>query len=303
MPTPQLSRPISTGTGTDTGVNYESVYDPLRNQTYLVQAADALDPNLRPEQAVTQAFGLIFQRGKVHRFRASVDFIDTSKVDEVIPLDAQAVLDTETIFPERVIRDPLSAGDTHSAGLVTSVLTGAVNAASRHSQNWNFALDYAWSRCLGGTLEAYARLIYFERYDRQVFAMSPVVDELHDPDGLAPGLLKARSNFGAGWSNSLYGFGLDGHYFHARVLPAVEQPSQGGSEIEPYWQFDAFLQSDLTRWLPWKSSRFGLRGQIRVNNLFETGFPKYANEASGSGVQPYGDWRGRTYSLSLTATF
>jgi outer membrane receptor protein involved in Fe transport len=57
------------------------------------------------------------------------------------------------------------------------------------------------------------------------------------------------------------------------------------------------------RWLPWKSSRYGLRGQLRVNNLFGTGFPKYANEGSGAGVQPYGDWRGRTYSLSLTATF
>ena len=303
VPTPQLSRPISTGTGTGTGVNYASVYDPLRNQTYLVQAADALDPNLRPEQAVTQAFGLIYQRGKIHRFRASIDFIDTSKMDEVIPLDAQGVLDTEAIFPERVIRGPLAPGDVHAAGLVTSVLTGAVNAASRHSQNWNFSLDYAWANCLGGTLESYARLIYFERYDRQVYATSPVVDELREPDGLAPGLLKVRSNFGAGWSTSKWGFGLDGHYFHARVLPVVEQPSQGGSEIEPFWQFDAFLQSDLTRWLPWKSSHFGLRGQVRVNNLFEARFPHYANESSGAGVQPYGDWRGRTYSLSVTATF
>jgi hypothetical protein len=31
--------------------------------------------------------------------------------------------------------------------------------------------------------------------------------------------------------------------------------------------------------------------------------PKYVNEGAGAGVQPYGDWRGRTYSLSLTATF
>jgi outer membrane receptor protein involved in Fe transport len=303
LPTPQLSRPILTDTGTATGVDYTAIYDPVRNQNYLVQAADALDPNLRPEEAITQTAGLIFQRGKVHRFRASVDFVDTRKVDEVIPLDAQAVLDTETLFPERVIRAPLAPGDMHPAGLVTSVITGAVNAASRHSQNWNLSLDYAWTKCLDGTLELYGRLIYFERYDRQVFAMSPVVDELREPDGLASGLLKIRSNFGAGWSNRVYGFGLDGHYFHSRVLPVVEQSSQGSSHIEPFWQFDAYLQSDLGRWLPWKSPRYGLRGQLRVNNLFDTAFPKYANESSGAGVQPYGDWRGRTYSLSLTATF
>ena len=303
VPTPQLSRPISTGTGTGTGVNYASIYDPRRNQTYLVQADDALDPNLRPEQAVTQTAGLIFQRGKLHRFRASLDFVDTRKVDEVIPLDAQAVLDVESLFPERVIRAPLAPGSTQAAGLVTSVVTGAVNAASRHSQNWNLSLDYAWTQCLGGTLEAYGRLLYFERYDRQLYSTSPVVDELRQPDGLAAGLLKLRANFGAGWSNPGYGFGLDGHYFHSRVLPVVEQPSQGGSHIEPFWQFDAYLQSDLRRWLPWSSPRYGLRGQFRVNNVFGNRFPNYANEPSGTGVQPYGDWRGRTFSLSLTASF
>ena len=303
VPTPQLSRPISTGTGTGTGVNYASIFDPVRNESYLVQSADALDPNLRPEQAVTQTAGLIFQRGKIHRFRASLDFVDTRKVDEVIPLDPQGLLDVETLFPERVTRAPLNPGDTHAVGKVTSVLTGAVNAASRHSQNWNLSLDYAWNGCLGGTLELYSRLILFERYDRQLFATSPVVNELRQPDGLASGLLKLRTNFGAGWSNPVYGFGLDGHYFDSRVLPVKEQPSQGGSQIDPFWQFDAYLQSDLGRWLPWKSPRYGLRGQFRVNNVFGNSFPKYANEASGAGVQPYGDWRGRTYSLSLTATF
>ena len=32
-------------------------------------------------------------------------------------------------------------------------------------------------------------------------------------------------------------------------------------------------------------------------------FPKNVFDPSGAGVQPYGDWRGRAYSLSLTATF
>jgi hypothetical protein len=110
-------------------------------------------------------------------------------------------------------------------------------------------------------------------------------------------------NFGAGWSNRNYGFGLDGHYFHSRILPSFEWQSQEHRQINPSWQFDIYLQSDLTRWLPWKSSRFGLRGQLRINNAFGADFPKYANGPSGAGVQPYGDWRGRTFSLSLTATF
>ena len=94
---------------------------------------------------------------------------------------------------------------------------------------------------------------------------------------------------------------MDGHYFHSRVLPVAEWPAQGRDRIRPFWQFDAFVQGELARWVPWMPE--GLRAQLRVNNILGFGFPKYANESSGAGVQAYGDWRGRVYSLSLTTTF
>jgi hypothetical protein len=229
--------------------------------------------------------------------------VDTRKVNELVFLNPQAVMDLESMLPERVERAPLAPGDAHSAGYVTSLVTGTVNMAWRHSQNWNASLDYAWTKCAGGTLELYGRLVCFQRFDRQVFPDSPKVEELRRPDGTVSGLLKYRANFGAGWSNRRYGLGLDGHYFDSRILPEIEWPSQGGDRVDPCWQFDAYLQSDLGRWLPWKNSHVGLRGQLRVNNIFGPDFPKYANDPSGAGVQAYGDWRGRTYSLSLTATF
>lgn len=302
VPTPQMSRPVVAGGGPPS-LNLFRISDPRRNQSYDVAAAEALDPNLLTEDAVTQTAGLILQRGRLHRFRAALDFVDTRKTNEVIVLLPQDLLNLEALFPERVSRAPLAPGDTHAAGLVTSVVTGAINVASRHSQNWNLSLDYAWTECFGGMFEVYGRWVWFARYDRQVFPASPVVDELDAPDGEVTGLRKHRANFGAGWSNRACGFGLDGHYYHARTLPMTEWLSQGGRTIKGHWQFDAFVQSDLTRFLPWKSSRYGLRGQLRVNNVFATAFPKYANDAAGAGVQPYGDWRGRTYSLSLTATF
>jgi len=303
-PTPFMSRQAAAPSDIGSGeVSYAWVTDPVRGQSYNVQAREALNPDLRPESAVTQTAGVIFQRGREHRFRAAVDFVDTRKTNELISLDAQSLLDLESLFPGRVIRAPLAPGDGHPAGYVTSVLTGQVNAAGRRSQNWNATLDYAWTRCAGGTLNLYGRLVWFQRFDRQVFPDSPVVDELRLPDGSVSGLLRYRANFGAGWSSTTYGFGLDGHYFGSRILPVIEWPSQGGERIDHCWQFDAYLQSDLGRWLPWKSSRFGLRGQVRVNDIFGAHFPRYANDPSGAGVQPYGDWRGRTYSLSLTATF
>ena len=303
-PTPYMSKQAAAPSDLGSGeVSYASVNDPLRNQSYNVLAREAINPDLRPESAATQTAGMIFQRGKDHRFRVAVDFVDTLKTNELITLDTTTLMDLESLFPGRVIREPLQPGDTHTVGQVISLLTGRINAARRHSQNWNATLDYAWAKCLGGTLDLYGRLVWFQRFDRKVFVDSPVVDELRQPDGWVTGLLKYRANFGAGWSGKNYGFGLDGHYFGTRILPAIEWPSQGSDRIEHCWQFDTFLQSDLGRWLPWQSSRFGLRGQVRVNDLFGAHLPRYAGDASGAGVQPYGDWRGRTYSLSLTATF
>jgi len=146
-------------------------------------------------------------------------------------------------------------------------------------------------------------MIYFERYSLEVLPTSPPVDELSAPDGATPGVLKQRVNFGLGWSKPAYGFGLDGRYFHARVLPEDEWAEQGSDQVDPYWQYDAYLEGDIGRWLPWKSSHYGLKGQLRVDNIFGSGPPKYAEDASGSGVQEYGDWRGKVYSLSMTLTF
>lgn len=304
LPTPYMSHKVMALSSTPgSNVDYVSILDPRRNQTYLVQPVDDLNPDVRPEAAVTQTAGLLFQRGGTQRLRASLDFVDTRKTNELFALGAQTVVDLEHLWPERVNRAPLASGDTQPVGKVTSVLTGITNLAWRHSQNWNVSLNYAWTQCLGGTLELYTRVLYFQRYDLQGLPNSPVVDELRHPDGGAPGLSRIRTNYGVGWSNRDIGFGIDGHYFYERNLPATYWAGQGSNHIAPFNQFDAYLQSDLGRWLPWRSSRFGLRAQLRVNNLFEAAFPKYVNEPSASGVEPYGDWRGRTYSVSMTAMF
>jgi hypothetical protein len=186
---------------------------------------------------------------------------------------------------------------------VTTLLVGPANAARRHSQNWSFAAEYAWRELAGGTLELRTRWVHFQRYDRQLEPGGPVVDELGAPDGSAPALLRDRLTLGASWTHPLVGFGVDTHYLSPRILPEVEWAGQGGDRIKEYWQVDAYAQTDLTHWVPGKHDRFRLSAQLRVNNLSNFAFPKYANDSSGAGVQPYGDWRGRTYSLSVTAEF
>lgn len=303
FPTPQISRPVAAPSVPGSGLNLEPIYDPLRAEFYDVRTDEAVDPGLPPEEAVTQTAGLIFECGNDHRFRASLDFIDTRKTGEILALTARDLVNVEAVFPDRVIREPPAPGDTHGAGRITRLITGSVNASWRHSQNWTAVAEYVWTGCLGGALELRSRFLYYQRYQQQIFANSPVVDQLDDPDGIESGLLRYRATFGANWSNRSFGFGLDGQYFHSRILPVLERPIQGGDRIKPYWQFDAYMQAELSRWFPWENPRRGLRAQLRVNNLSGFDYPKYANDGAGAGVQPYGDWRGRTYSLSLTTTF
>jgi outer membrane receptor protein involved in Fe transport len=306
FPSPQLSTYTSTAGASAGGgaVSLTPIIDPLRGGAqYGISSSDEINPRLRPEAAATRTLGAIFQRGKIHRLRISVDFVDTRTSGEIIYLQPQSVVDLEAELPGRVLRAPLAPGDPNSAGAITSVLTGVFNLAWRHSQNWNTSIDYTWSECAGGRLDLYARWVQFQSYEVEPVAGAAPVDELNHPDSAGLALMKQRLNFGAGWSRPAFGFGLDGHYYGARRLPADEWADQGADHIAPFWQFDGYLQADLSRWLPWRTRRFGLRGQLRVNNLFDARPPSYFDDPSGSGVQQYGDWRGRVYSLSMTATF
>lgn len=303
LPTPQMSREVFAPSTPGSGIDYETISDPRRNERYAVQVNELLNPALRPEEAVTQTAGMIYQAGKIHRFRGAIDYVDTQKINELVFLGQQDVVNLESVLPERVTRAPLAPNDPHTVGPITSVVTSTTNLARRYSQNWNVSFDYAWTQAFGGTLEAYARLLYFQTYKVRLLPNSGAVDEIKHPDSAAPDLLQYRANFGTGWFNRTYCFGLDGRYFHARRLPPSEWTLQGSTEIKPYWQVDGYAQVDLKRWLPWKSQRYGLKLQARVNNLFGFNYPKYVNGPSDSYVQPYGDWRGRVYSLSVTATF
>lgn len=303
FPTPQLSKVVVAPGGPDIGINREEIFDPQRNETYETRSDELLNPAISAEEAVTQTAGLIFERGERHRVRAALDFVDTRKTNELLMLDTQAMVNGEALFPGRVVRSAPAPGDPRPVGRITQVYPGSVNASWRHSQNWNAAFDYAWNDFAGGTLELRGRVVWFQSYERRVFANTPVVDQLREPDGTAPGLLRARANFGASWAGRRVGFGAEGLYFHSRVLPPLERPGQGDKQIKPWWQFDAYVRADLGRWVPWKGPRTGLTAQLRVNNLFGTDFPRYAHDISAAGQRAYGDWRGRTYSLSVTAAF
>ncbi len=301
-PTPRMTRPIvlpDDGGGT-APVNLERVEDYRRGEGYDVVVNEVPNPDLQPETALTQTAGILFERGRQHRWRAALDYVATHKTNEELFLTPNTITLNEAYWPERLLRQAPAPGET--IGRIRTVFTGRTNLSNRQSQNWTGSFDYRGREVWGGTLEAYARVLYFQKYQVRVLPQQPVIDELDAPEGVVP-LLKYRANLGASWSTKTFSVGADGHYFHSRVLPVRERTLQGRSTIKPYWQADVFVGVDLARWLPWQSRDHGLRAQVRVNNVLGIDFPKYMHDPYDAGVQNYGDWRGRVYSLSLTANF
>lgn len=304
FPSPNLTRRAGSGTGGGVGIATALITDPRRGGAqYDVETRDDANPELSAETAVTQSAGLIYAAGERVRLRLALDYADTRKTDEIVGLNPSEVVNLESFFPERVDRAPAAPGDPFGTGLITAVLTGTTNLASRHSQTWSISADALVTEILGGTLELRTRLLWFQKYDRVVLPNTPVIDELAAPSGSASGLLRSRASLGAGWSNDRFGVGIDGYYFASRLLPPAETIAQGRDSVADYWQWDVYAQVDVSAWLSRKTRGPRLKLVGRVNNVFDAAFPAYASHPSGAGVQPYGDWRGPTLSLSLTAEF
>ena len=93
------------------GVDLKPAYDPVQKETYNVHTTNS-SSRPPPDDTLTQTAGVVFRRGRLHRFRASLDYVDTRKVNELIALDVQTILNLERLFPDRVVRklkpDPMA---------------------------------------------------------------------------------------------------------------------------------------------------------------------------------------------------
>ena len=296
-PLPLMSVPVADPVPTST-----TITDPRRgSERYTIFQDRSPNPNLLPEESATRTVGLIFQRGRTHQIRLAVDYNDTKKTNELSSQSAPTLILLEDYFPERVIRAAPVAGDTFSIGRVTLIRGGYINIAGTRAKNWSGQVRYSWNEFLGGTLDLSVRASVFQSYTTQVLPNSAIIENIENPDAPLFGYLKYRGTFNAGWTARTWGFGVDGRYYHSLILPSFQWTAQGSDRVQRYWEFDPYVQADLTRWLPWKDDRYRLRGQLRVSNVLGAEPP--VNVSTSYGVQPYGDWRGRMYSASITASF
>src|SRR5690606_12657307 len=110
------------------------------------------NPDLRPEQSDSWSAGLIFTPSFLSGFRLSVDYTLIEKTDEIASLSAQAVLDDQVTYADRIVRLPLTDDDLaqgFTGGRITYINYGPTNIAFTKVEAFDFRIDHRWNTRYG----------------------------------------------------------------------------------------------------------------------------------------------------------
>jgi len=276
-----------------------NITDPNRgNERYAASTLTTGNPSLLPEDGESVALGLIWEYGHKHKMRVTADWTRTEKVNEIIFPGSTFLLQNESVFSDRIQRQAPVSGDPFPVGRVSFIDASPVNLLGSQLIAWEATLRYQWLECFGGVLNVASRGSYLQSHKTQLSATAPEIQNIDNP-AASFYLTKYRATWSTGWTKGDFGLGLDGLYNHSALIPSFNYTLQGSDRVDRYWQWDAWIQGNLSRFLPW--SKPGVRAQLRINNLFGASLP--LDVADTMHRRQYGDWRKQTYTLSLTTSF
>lgn len=260
--------------------------------------------DVKPEYSTSFSAGLIYAPELLPGLRLSADYTRIRKVDEIIALSAQQVLDNEDSLPGRIVRGPNLAGDPPGyAGPVSAVDMTLLNSAQSLAEAWDFQVEY--DRAVGewGSVRFYSVATLQSTLSSRVLASSPTVDRV----GFSDGTLRWRANVGAVWTKGSWTSTLNTQWYDDYLIY---------SSTDTEWVRDELTRGQGSRRVPSQSytdvsSRYtfsegrvkGLWLSLGIRNVFGASPPVLATYDSRGGYSTYGDPRGRTYVFTLQKSF
>jgi iron complex outermembrane receptor protein len=267
------------------------------------------NPELETSRANTAFFGAVLtpfgEDGA--RFAIDVSRIERTR-DFMLPL-TQEVLDHEDLWPERVVRLPLSDTDRalgYTGGRIHTLDARANNGGSLEVDSLDLRTEWP-AEFLGGRLKLYADATYH---------MRNVVKGLFRPDqrrdGYREGPLRWRANGGFDWSNAWLNIGANLQYVgDYRII--FDDNSPGGDDLHIMLQgsrevpSQTYLDLNATWWLPVPSSGpvKDLALHFGVANVLDEEPPRENSFVFRQrfGYSRYGDPRQRRFELTLSTHF
>lgn len=261
---------------------------------------------LRPEESESLSIGAIWTPSFLPGLRVSADWVGIEKTDEVRTLTLQQLIDMEALLPGRIVRGPLTPGDSdlgYTAGPITSIDASSVNTAVTRLEAYDFQIDYVLETDSLGDFRFYALGTWQPFLKSQTIPLLPFIDSV----GFTNGQLEWRGNFGVSWNSGPWSAGWNAQYFDSyRVYAATANPvvqaaailDQGSNTV------DSQLYHDLNvSYRPLSGPLANTQFSFGVQNVFDEDPPILATVAPVGGYSLHGDPRLRRFSLTVRTHF
>ncbi len=258
--------------------------DPHVGHSVVVPVLSGGNPALEPMGGRSDTIGGIYSSRAIRGLEASVTLWRVKETNVIQTLTPQFVLNNESSFPERVIRD--------ASGNLTSVDNSRVNFGAIDVAGLDYLVNYKYRTNLGDWSPSVAATQTY-RYQTRLVAGAPARDRVSKADvgGWAPRL---KGTVALGWNFGPYTVNIDGRF--------VSRYQDYGTrrEIGNFWLFDANFRYMIGKALgiahPLLKGTYVELGAVNIANTL----PQYSNFNRFLGYDPtQADIRGRFLYLQL----
>jgi outer membrane receptor protein involved in Fe transport len=299
--------------------NSPAAVDPLRGGERigggeLVSVVSLGSPELKSERGRTMSLGAIFNALGRSGPRISIDYSRVDIARQVSPffLSPEALLNSEAMFPSRVVRDELTDLDAargFTVGRVIEINLTPINDGRTIDETIDVEFDWLTRAAGGIQIQLYGSGTWQPRLSQRKGAGQPWLKRA----GAYDGPLRWRGNIGAEWQRGRLAIGVNLQAFDGyRVTYADVRPRellsinneqtvryQGGNRVPRQAYVDMTLRR---RFLisPKAAPIDGLEIRFGIQNVFDKRPPTVANEFDVP-YSTYGDARRRRFELTLSA--
>lgn len=264
-------------------------------------------PKLRPERARSISAGLVWNPEAGRRPRISLDYTRIEKRNEISDVhlyDFAYFLANESLFPDRVVRAPLTQADRdagYEAGKVTLIDTSAMNIGRATLQTVDLRADWTVDPDPNEQIQLSGAVTWAPNFTRRLAPEQPLIHYV----GYADGPLRWRANGLVAWTRQRLTLRLDGQFYDtyrstdADAHVGLYRPA---TDLRVPRQIYVNVAASYRLGIGGFGARPGsLEFAFGIEDLFDRLPPAVIN--TGAGYSPFGDVRGRRFTSSLMARF
>lgn len=279
-----------------TYANSTGLVDPVRGESYPMTLYIGGNPDLRPETGEAYSVGATWDSRRFQGLHAGLTYWRLTMQDRVGVIPYQTMIQLESLFPGRVVREPATGG---VAGRIVSVDSTYVNFGDLRLRGVDLNVRYDWSTGWGVWTPSIA-LTRMLQYESKLLPNQPFQDRLSratSADAWAP---RYKATVGMAWRNGAASASLQGRYV-GRYLDYQDRPNT--NHLGDFWLIDASAEVPLS-FVSKAQAAERAYARISVSNVLNR-LPDYSNFNSGIyGYDPYqSDLIGRMVTVSLGYRF